>query len=48
MADLVFDLVKDPQRYREMAMAARTEYQTRLNWDSAGKQVAKILSAALA
>lgn len=35
--------IEDPQRYRELALNAFTEYETRLNWDVAARRVVDLL-----
>lgn len=42
-ADEVVSLMEDPARYREMALDAFAEYETRLNWQVAGKAVVELL-----
>lgn len=42
-ADEVVRLMEDPARYRDMALNAFAEYETRLNWKVAGKAVVELL-----
>jgi glycosyltransferase involved in cell wall biosynthesis len=42
-ADEVVSLMEDPARYREMALNAFAEYETRLNWRVAGQAVVNLL-----
>jgi glycosyltransferase involved in cell wall biosynthesis len=43
MADVVLDLLRDPRRYRELAISSFNEYAARLNWDVIGRQVKQLL-----
>jgi len=42
-ADEVMRLMGDPARYREMALNAFAEYETRLNWRVTGKTMVELL-----
>lgn len=43
MADVVLDLMRDPRRYRGLAISSFNEYRKRLNWDAIGRQVKALL-----
>jgi len=42
-ADTIEKLFNDPKTYRQMALDSRTEYETRLNWDVAGRSIKEAL-----
>ncbi|HET9182727.1 MAG TPA: glycosyltransferase family 4 protein [Candidatus Angelobacter sp.] len=42
-ADVVQNLIADPEQYRALAMAGRKMFESRLNWDAWGKAMANIL-----
>jgi glycosyltransferase involved in cell wall biosynthesis len=46
-AGLVETYVEDPGRYAGLRKSARTEYETRLNWDAWGQGVSKRIRAAI-
>jgi glycosyltransferase involved in cell wall biosynthesis len=47
-ADLIEQLVDDPARYRTLARSSRRAFETRLNWDAWGRDVAAIIDGVLA
>lgn len=42
-ARTIVEMVGDPKTYEELCRNSRTEYETRLNWDSWGKRVAALI-----
>ena len=47
-ADRIEAAWNDPPAYRRVARAARQAYRERLNWDSAGSEVVRLLRECLA
>ena len=43
-ARMALDILKDPNEYRRLASGARNEYETRLNWGSAGALVRQLIT----
>jgi glycosyltransferase involved in cell wall biosynthesis len=43
-ARMALDILKDPNEYRRLASGARNEYETRLNWGSAGAHVRQLIT----
>jgi glycosyltransferase involved in cell wall biosynthesis len=41
--DFADSLMREPKRYREMALAAYGEFRNRLNWRSSGQRVRELL-----
>jgi glycosyltransferase involved in cell wall biosynthesis len=44
-ARIALRLTEDPNEYRRLALGARWEYETRLNWDAAGARVRQLITA---
>jgi glycosyltransferase involved in cell wall biosynthesis len=44
-AQIASRIMEDPDAYRRLALAARREYETRLNWDAAGRHVRDLITA---
>jgi glycosyltransferase involved in cell wall biosynthesis len=44
-ARIALRIMKDPNEYRRLALGARREYETRLNWDAAGARVRQMIAA---
>jgi glycosyltransferase involved in cell wall biosynthesis len=38
----VLEVFSNPKRYRELAIAALSEYESRLNWDASGRRVKEL------
>ncbi len=47
-ASYVLQLMSSPARYRDLALSSFHEYETRLNWKSAGRQMKALLEEVLA
>jgi glycosyltransferase involved in cell wall biosynthesis len=45
MASCILDLTSNPQRYADLALSSFREYETRLNWRTAGRQVKDLLTS---
>ncbi len=43
----VLELMSSPARYRELALSSFREYETRLNWKSAGRSMKALLEELL-
>lgn len=46
-ASLIRDTLAAPERYRDMAIAARADYRERLNWDRFGERLVAAITAVL-
>jgi len=44
-ARIALGIMEDPDEYRQLALGARREYETRLNWDAAGARVRQLITA---
>jgi glycosyltransferase involved in cell wall biosynthesis len=44
-ADIICETLASPARYRDMAVAARSDYRTRLNWDQFGQTLGDTIAA---
>jgi glycosyltransferase involved in cell wall biosynthesis len=44
-ARIALGIMEDPDEYRRLALGARREYETRLNWDAAGARVRELITA---
>lgn len=47
-ARIALGILEDPDEYRRLALGARLEYETRLNWDTAGARVRQLITAHIA
>ena len=43
-ARVALGIMDDPDEYRRLALRARREYETRLNWDAAGARVSELIA----
>ena len=43
----IVNLMGDRQRYEDMALAAYNEFETRLNWQAATRQVTKLIEGVM-
>ena len=43
-AEYIIAVMSNPRRYQDLALSSFGEYETRLNWNSAGKKVKQLLS----
>jgi glycosyltransferase involved in cell wall biosynthesis len=46
-ARIALDVMRDPNEYQRLALGARHEYETRLNWDVAGVRVRELIAAVI-
>ncbi len=46
-ADLISNIYRDEEHYQRLALSSRAEYEERLNWDSWGQSVSRILQSEL-
>jgi glycosyltransferase involved in cell wall biosynthesis len=44
-AHIALGIMEDPNEYRRLALGARREYETRLNWGAAGARVRQLITA---
>lgn len=46
-AQKIIEITNDPERYRQLCVSAREEYERRLNWDRWGARVARLIGERL-